>query len=109
MTHFRKIWDKPKHDFLMQHREMKIADCYQLFLKTFPETQDVTLTAFKSERSRIGAISEKYKNRLKNHNSRAPKPLFSEQIKKKLCKNKNRTTKCMDVQTSLCMVAKYRT
>lgn len=82
MTHFRKIWDKPKHDFLMQHREMKIADCYQLFLKTFPEAQDVTLTAFKNERSRIGAISEKYKNGLKNHNSRAPKPLFSEQIKK---------------------------
>lgn len=88
MTHFRKIWDKPKHDFLMQHREMKIADCYQLFLKTFPETQDVTLTAFKNERSRIGAISEKYKNRLKNHNSRAPKPLFSEHTKKNYVKIK---------------------
>lgn len=82
MTHFRKIWDKTKHDFLMQHKEMQIAECYQLFLKTFPEAQDVTLTAFKNERSRIGAISEKYKNRLKNHGSRAPKPLFSEHVKK---------------------------
>ncbi len=82
MKHFRKIWDKPKHDFLMEHKEMKIDDCYQLFLKTFPEASDVTPAAFRNERSRIGAISIKYKNGSKNHASRTPKPLFSEHEKK---------------------------
>lgn len=82
MKHFRKIWDKQKHDFLMEHKEMKIDDCYQLFLKTFPEASDVTPTAFRNERSRIGAISIKYKNGSKNHASRAPKPLYSEHEKK---------------------------
>ena len=82
MKHFRKIWDKPKHDFLMSHREFKIKECYQLFLQTFPDAQDVTETAFRNERSRIGAISDFYKNSTKNHGSRKPKPLFSEQVKK---------------------------
>lgn len=82
MKHFRKIWDKPKHDFLMSHRELKIKECYQLFLKTFPDAQDVTETAFRNERSRIGAISDFYKNSTKNHGSRKPKPLLSEQFKK---------------------------
>lgn len=82
MKHFRKIWDKKKHDFLMEHKEMKIDDCYQLFLKTFPEASDVTPTAFRNERSRIGAISIKYKNGSKKHASGAPKPLYSEHEKK---------------------------
>lgn len=82
MKHFRKIWDKPKHDFLMSHRELKIKECYQLFLKTFPDAQDVTETAFRNERSRIGAISDFYKNSTKNHGPRKPKPLLSEQFKK---------------------------
>lgn len=82
MKHFRKIWDKQKHDFLMEHKEMKINDCYQLFIKTFPEASDVTPTAFRNERSRIGAISEKYKNGSINHASKAPKPLYSEHKKK---------------------------
>ena len=82
MKHFRKIWDKPKHDFLMSHREFKIKECYQLFLQTFPDAQDVTETAFRNERSRIGAISDFYKNSTKNHGSRKPKPLLSEQVKK---------------------------
>lgn len=82
MKHFRKIWDNPKHDFLMSHREVKIKECYQLFLKTFPEAQDVTETAFRNERSRIGAISDFYKNSTKNHGPRKPKPLLSEQVKK---------------------------
>ena len=82
MKHFRKIWDKPKHDFLMSHRELKIKECYQLFLKTFPDAQDVTETAFRNERSRIGAISDFYKNSTKNHGPRKPKPLLSEHVKK---------------------------
>lgn len=82
MKHFRKIWDKPKHDFLMSHREFKIKECYQLFLQTFPDAQDVTETAFRNERSRIGAISDFYKNSTKNHGPRKPKPLLSEQVKK---------------------------
>lgn len=82
MKHFRKIWDKPKHDFLMSHRELKIKECYQLFLQTFPDAQDVTETAFRNERSRIGAISDFYKNSTKNHGPRKPKPLLSEQVKK---------------------------
>lgn len=82
MKHFRKIWDKPKHDFLMIHRELKIKECYELFLKTFPEAHDVTETAFRNERSRIGAISEKFKNQNTSHHSRAPKPLLSEHVKK---------------------------
>lgn len=82
MKHFRKIWDKPKHDFLMSHRELKIKECYELFLKTFPEAHDVTETAFRNERSRIGAISDFYKNSTKNHGPRKPKPLLSEQFKK---------------------------
>ena len=82
MKHFRKIWDKPKHDFLMSHRELKIKECYQLFLQTFPDAQDVTETAFRNERSRIGAISDFYKNSTKYHGPRKPKPLLSEQVKK---------------------------
>lgn len=82
MKHFRKIWDKPKRDFLMSHRELKIKECYQLFLKTFPDAQDVTETAFRNERSRIGAISDFYKNSTKNHGPRKLKPLLSEQFKK---------------------------
>ncbi len=82
MKHFRKIWDKPKHDFLMSHRELKIKECYKLFLKTFPDAQDVTETAFRNERSRIGAISDFYKNSTKNHGPRKPKPLLSEHVKK---------------------------
>ena len=78
MIHFRKIWDKQKHDFLMDHKEDPIKECYRLFLQTFPEAHDVTETAFRNERSRIGAIAEKYKN----HSSRKPKPLFSEHVKK---------------------------
>lgn len=88
MKHFRKIWDQEKHDFLMEHREMKITDCYQLFLQTFPEASDVTRYAFCNERSRIGAISEKYKKQNKNHGSRKPKPLFSEHVKKDYIKIK---------------------
>lgn len=72
----------------MKHREMKITDCYQLFLQTFPDASDVTRTAFCNERSKIGAISEKYKIQNKNHGSRAPKPIFSEQIKKDYVKIK---------------------
>lgn len=82
MIHFRKIWDKQKQDFLMEHKEDPIKECYRLFLQTFPEAHDVTETAFRNERSRIGAISEKYKTQNKNHSSRTPKPLFSEHTKK---------------------------
>lgn len=82
MKHFRKIWDVEKDNFLMEHKEMKIDACYQLFLKTFPEASDVTPTAFRNERSRIGAISIKYKNGSKNHASRETKPLYSEHEKK---------------------------
>ena len=66
----------------MSHRELKIKECYKLFLKTFPDAQDVTETAFRNERSRIGAISDFYKNSTKNHGPRKPKPLLSEHVKK---------------------------
>lgn len=82
MRHFRKIWDTEKHAFLMEHREMPINECYQLFLQTFPDAKDVTPQAFRNQRSRIGAISEVYKTVKKNHLARTPKPLFSEHEKK---------------------------
>jgi len=76
MKHFRKIWDKEKHDWIHAHKDMNRQDAYELFCKAFPEA-DVTKTAFFNERSRIGV-----KQRQTHHFSRKPKELYAEQIKK---------------------------
>ena len=78
MKHFRKIWDKEKHDFILKNKELPRKELYELFLKQFPEASDVTFTAFCNERSRIKAASRVNVY----HRSRKAKPLFSEHVKK---------------------------
>ena len=77
MKHFRKIWDKEKHDWIHAHKDMNRNKAYELFCKAFPEA-DITKIAFFNERSRIGASRCDWVGR---HN-RTARPLYSEQIKK---------------------------
>ena len=77
MKHFRKIWDKEKHDWIHAHKDMNRNKAYELFCKAFPEA-DVTKIAYFNERSRIGASRCDWVGK---HN-RTAKPLYSEQIKK---------------------------
>lgn len=77
MKHFRKIWDKEKHDWIFAHKGMNRNEEYELFCKAFPEA-DVSRIAFFNERSRIGASRCDWVGK---HN-RSAKPLYSEQVKK---------------------------
>ena len=76
MKHFRKIWDKEKHDWLLAHKDMNRQNAYELFCKVFPKA-DVTQIAFYNERSRIGACKKNI-----SHGSTKARPLYSEQYKK---------------------------
>lgn len=55
MRHFRKVWDTEKRDWILAHRELPPGESYLLFLEAFPDACDVTETAYRNERSRIGA------------------------------------------------------
>lgn len=78
MKNFRKIWDEEKNEFIKTTKGMKNKEAYTLFLQTFPEVTDVTQTAFVNQRSRLGAAGPS-----KNpHFTRAPRPLYSEHVKK---------------------------
>ena len=57
---------------------MTPGEAYELFLKTYPDIKDVTRIAFCNQRSRMGAAGPCYNPKF----SRAPRPLYSEQIKK---------------------------
>lgn len=77
MKHFRKIWDKEKHDWIFAHKDLNRNESYGLFCKAFPDA-DVSKIAYFNERSRIGASRCDWVGK---HNKTA-KPLYSEQIKK---------------------------
>lgn len=77
MKHFRKIWDKEKHDWIFAHKDLNRNESYEFFCKAFPEA-DVSRIAYFNERSRIGASRCDWVGR----HSRTAKPLYSEQIKK---------------------------
>lgn len=55
MQKFRKCWDKEKNDFLIKHKDLLAIDCWNEFLKAFPDT-DISYVAFKNQRSRIKAV-----------------------------------------------------
>lgn len=76
MKHFRKIWDKEKDKWIVEHKEMNRKEAYKLFLKSFPDAFDVTEYAFYNERSRIGAAHKAI------HGSTKTRPLYSEHVKK---------------------------
>ena len=75
MEKFRKVWTDELNAWLLTTKGMKPGDAYALFLATFPEITDVTRCAFSHQRSRMGAAGNP-------HFSRAPRPLWSEKIKK---------------------------
>lgn len=78
MQHFRKIWTEEINAWLKTTKGMTPGEAYSLFLKTYPNITDVTRTAFCNQRSRMGAAGPSYNPKF----SRAPRPLYSEQIKK---------------------------
>ena len=78
MEKFRKIWTKELNEWLLTTKGMKSGDAYALFLATFPEITDVTRCAFCNQRSRVGAAGECHNPKF----SRAPRPLWSEQVKR---------------------------
>lgn len=78
MQHFRKIWTEEINAWLKTTKGMTPGEAYALFLKTYPDIKDVTRTAFCNQRSRVGAAGPSYNPKV----SRAPRPLYSEQIKK---------------------------
>lgn len=75
MKHFRKVWDKEKHDWIFSHKDMSRNEAYKLFCQAFPGV-DVSPCGFFNERSRIGAAPK-----LK-HGSTKQCPLYSEHTKK---------------------------
>lgn len=81
MKKFRKTWTQEKNDFLLKHKEMAAKDSYPLFLQAFPDSHDITFTAFVNHRSRIRAIPERYNN-YNIHAKKSQRPIFSKQIKK---------------------------
>ena len=78
MKKFRKVWTEEINAWLKTTKGMTPGDAYALFLKTYPNITDVTRVAFCNQRSRMGAAGVSYNPNL----SRAPRPLYSEQIKK---------------------------
>lgn len=78
MTHFRKIWDAEKREWIKAHKGAPIHDTYLQFLDAFPDAQDVTETAFRNERVRVGAGSYK---RAVGYSTK-PRPIGSEHNKK---------------------------
>lgn len=78
MTRFRKIWTDEMRRWLVEHKETPRRERYRMFLAAFPNVTDVTETAFYDQCSRVGAVQVRkvYKG------SRAPRPLYSEQVKK---------------------------
>lgn len=77
MKKFRKVWTPEINEWLKTTKGMTPGEAYELFLKTYPDIKDVTRTAFCNQRSHIGAAGPSYNPKF----SRAPRPLYSEQIK----------------------------
>lgn len=79
MKHFRKIWNEDTNGFILANKEMRFdyQKFYSAFIERFPDSE-VSYTAFKNQCSRLG-IADRAKS---THNSRAIRPLWSEQIKK---------------------------
>lgn len=84
MKHFRKIWDAQKNEWLKTTKGMTPSEAYAKFLEAFPEAADVTRVAFCNQRSRMGAAGVCTNPSF----TRAPRPLYSEQIKKGLVRIK---------------------
>lgn len=78
MKKFRKVWTEEINAWLKTTKDMTPGDAYALFLKTYPNITDVTRVAFCNQRSRMGAAGPCYNPNI----TRAPRPLYSEQIKK---------------------------
>lgn len=78
MKKFRKVWTPEINAWLKTTKGMTPGEAYELFLKTYPDIKDVTRIAFCNQRSRMGAAGPCYNPKF----SRAPRPLYSEQIKK---------------------------
>ena len=78
MKKFRKVWTPEINEWLKTTKGMTPGEAYALFLKTYPDIKDVTRIAFCNQRSRMGAAGPSYNPKF----SRAPRSLYSEQIKK---------------------------
>ena len=78
MKKFRKVWTPEINEWLKTTKGMTPGEAYALFLKTYPYIKDVTRIAFCNQRSRVGVAGPSYNPKF----SRAPRPLYSEQIKK---------------------------
>ena len=78
MKKFRKVWTDELNEWLKTTKGMTPKESFILFQKTYPQITDVTYTAFKNQRSRMGAAKE-YKGL---HVARKPRPLYAEHYKK---------------------------
>lgn len=76
MKKFRKVWTDEINEWLKTTKGMTPKDAYSLFLKTF-NIADVTYTAFKNQRSRMGASGERV-----GKLQRPQRPLYAEMREK---------------------------
>lgn len=76
MTHFRKVWDEEKNNWLIEHKDMNRKEAYELFMSIYPDSE-VSFTAFCNQRSRTGAVTVHT-----SHGSTIARPLYSEHEKK---------------------------
>lgn len=72
----KKIWTKELNKWLFNHGSESPAELYRLFHEAFPDIE-TTVYGVTNHRSRIGACVRHGTN----HESRAPKTLYSESIK----------------------------
>lgn len=67
MHKFRKLWDKQKNDFMIEHKTMGNLELFSLVCERFPECAGITFNAFCKARSRAGAslVTKPYQSRRK--------------------------------------------